>query len=87
MLFQLLFLILFGLLGILVSFLPGFGDVPLLLPWGTDPIVVQAFSYMRGAVDTLPYLELPLQLFLYSIAFEIAMLFGKLFLGSRNPVK
>lgn len=85
MIFQLLFTIVFGLLGVLLFFLPGFGDVPLLLPWGIDSIIVTVASYFRGAIETLPYLSVVLDVLLYALLFEGGLMVMKLFLGSRSP--
>lgn len=85
MIFQLLFSIIFGLLGVLLFFLPGFGDIPLLLPWGLDAVVVSFASLVKGAVDTLPYLSVLIEVFIYSIMFEGALIVLKMFLGARSP--
>lgn len=85
MILQILFFIIFGALSALTFFLPGYGDTPLLLPWGMDSLFVTMVSYYRGAIETLPYLSVVLTCFLYATLFEIAMFFIKLFLGSRAP--
>jgi len=85
MIFEILFFIIFGLLSALVFWLPGYGDVPLHLPWGIDPLFVQMSRYFHGAIDTLPYLEVVLVCFGYALLFELGMMFLKLFLGSRAP--
>ena len=84
MIFQLLFTIIFGLLGVLLFFLPGYGQVPLLLPWGIDPIVQKMAMYFNGAIVTLPYLQVVLQVLGIGLGFELALLVIRLFLGSRS---
>lgn len=56
------------------------------LPYGLDSILVTAVSYFRGAIDTLPYLSVVLDFFLYAVAFELVLLTLKLIFGSRTPV-
>jgi len=85
MIFEILFFIIFGLLSALTFWLPGYGEFPLLLPWGIDGVLQKMVSYYRGAIETLPYLEVVLQCFMYAILFELALLVLKLFLGSRTP--
>lgn len=85
MIFQLLFSIIFGLLGVLLFFMPGFGDVPLLLPWGLDDVFVSVSSWVAGAVETFPFLSVVMDIFLYILLFEIALMVLKLFLGARAP--
>lgn len=87
MIFQGLFYLIMGLLGLLTSWLPGYGNVPLLLPWGTDSLISTIISYYRGAIETLPYLATGLNAFIILLGFELAMLILKLFLGSRTPIK
>jgi len=86
MIFQGLFYLIMGLLGLFASYLPGYGQVPLLLPWGVDGILSSIVSFYRGAMETLPYLRAGLNAFLIILAFEIGMLILKLFLGSRTPL-
>lgn len=62
-----------------------FGSV-FLLPWGIDAIFVTMVSYFRGAINTLPYLEVVLTCFLIAVGFEISLLVLKLIFGSRTPV-
>jgi len=85
MIFQILYFLIFGILSALTFWMPGYGDVPLLLPWGIDAIFVQMAGYFKGAIETLPYLQVVLTCFLIVIAFEIGMMFIKMFLGSRAP--
>jgi len=85
MIFEILFFILFGLLGVLLGWLPGWGQVPLLLPWGIDSVMVTAVSYYRSIIETVPYLEVLMQAFLYALGFELAMIVLKVFLGARVP--
>jgi hypothetical protein len=76
-----------GFLAFLFSWLPGAGDVPLLLPWGTDHSIVLAVGYFRGIMSTFPYLEVVWICFGYVILFEIGLLLLKFILGSRTPGK
>jgi len=85
MIFQILYFIIFGILSALSFWLPGYGDVPLLLPWGMDSLLTTASSYYHGAISTLPYLDIVMKCFLLAVTFEIAMMFIKLFLGNRAP--
>lgn len=85
MLFQILFFIVFGILSALTFWLPGYGDYPLLLPWGIDELFVTMSSYFHGAIETLPYLEVVLKAFGYALLFEIALVILKLFIGHRAP--
>jgi len=85
MIIQILFMLIFGILSAMASFLPGYGDIPLLLPWGIDEVFTNMSSYFHGAIETLPYLEIVLQCFLYALLFEIALFVIKLILGSRAP--
>jgi len=85
MIFEILFFLIFGLLSALTFWLPGYGDVPLLLPWGMDEIFTTMSSYFHGAIETLPYLRTLLTAFGYALLFELAMLIIKVFLGSRTP--
>lgn len=56
-----------------------------VLPYGVDSVLISAVSWFRGAVETLPYLEIVLTYFLYAVAFEIVLLLVKMVLGSRTP--
>lgn len=85
MIFNIIFFLLFSLLTALLSWLPGYGDLPMLLPFGIDGVFVSAVSYFRGAIETLPYLEVVFNLFGIAILFEVALLILRLFLGSRSP--
>jgi len=51
-----------------------------------DPVFSTMVSYYHGAIETLPYLAIGFEMFLYLLGFELAMLFLKLFLGSRTPM-
>jgi len=86
MIIQILFQLLFTLASTLLSFFPGWGIYPLPLPWGLDPVFSTMVSYYHGAIETLPYLAIGFEMFLYLLGFELAMLFLKLFLGSRTPM-
>jgi len=66
---------------ILTSWLP---DVE-VLPLGLDPILNTAVGYFNGVTETLPYLNVVWQCFLYILSFEILLLVLKIFLGSRVP--
>jgi len=81
MILQLLIAILLGTLEIIFSWLPSVET----LPFGIDSALTLAVSYFRGAIDTLPYLEIVWTCFLYLVGFEILMLLLKFFLGHRAP--
>jgi len=85
MIFSILFFVILSVLSILTQFLPGAGVVPFVLPWGIDEFLVQMSAYFHGAINTFPYLEVVLRCFLYAFLFEIALIFIRLFLGSRTP--
>jgi hypothetical protein len=74
-----------SLLGMITSWLPGFGDVPLLLPWGTDGILIQMVSGLRGASSTFPYINALINSFIVTLTFELGLLTMKLVLGARTP--
>lgn len=56
-----------------------------ILPWGIDSVFVTMASYFRGAIETLPYLEVVLSVFIYGVLFEIGLMVVKVFLGHRAP--
>lgn len=85
MLFQILFFIVFGILSALTFWMPGYGEYPLPLPWGTDSLFQTMSSYYHGAIETLPYLEVVLEAFGYALLFEIALVILRLFIGHRAP--
>lgn len=85
MILQILFFLIFGILGAFGSIMPGYGEIPLPLPWGIDSLFVTASNYFHGAMETLPYLQVVWTCFLLALGFELAMLIMKLFLGSRTP--
>lgn len=85
MIFELLFTIIFALLSLLTFYLPGYGQTPLQLPWGIDSLFQQMSSYFHAAINTLPYLQTTLTVFLYALLFELALLIFKIILGSRTP--
>jgi len=72
------------LIAIGTAFTSVFGSVS-VLPFGIDSIVSTAVSYFYGAIDTVPYLEVVWDCFLWIILFEVSLLIGKLILGSRMP--
>lgn len=75
-----------GLVGLFTQWLPGYGENPLLLPWGTDELIQNIISSYYGAIETLPYLKAGLTAFAILITFEMTLLLLKLFLGSRTPM-
>lgn len=85
MILQILFTIIFSLLGVLLFFLPGYGEVPLKLPWGIDELMQSIVGVFNTAIDSFPYLGTLSTIILLGIGFEIAMMFIKLFLGHRAP--
>jgi len=85
MIFQILFFILAGVLGALLQFLPGYGEIPLLLPWGIDSILVYGVSLFKLVAIAIPPLSVVLNAFLYYVIFKIALLVLRLFIGHRAP--
>lgn len=85
MIFQILFFILSPLINALKSLLPCGDPACVTLPFGLDPLFVQISSYWHGAMITVPYFQVVWTCFLYVMAFELALLVLKLFLGSRAP--
>ena len=81
MLIQLLLQILISTVNVIFSWLPAVDT----LPFGIDSAFISAMMYFNGAIDTLPYLEIVFDSFLYVIGFEVLLLVLKLFLGSRTP--
>jgi len=55
------------------------------LPFGLDGIFTTAISIFNGAMNTLPYIAVVWDCFLYLLGFEIFMLVLKMFLGDRAP--
>jgi len=85
MIFQILFFIIAGIIGVITSLIPGSGQIPLLLPFGIDPIFVSAITtYKAFAIHNWP-LVFPMAMAVIYIAFEGGMLFLKLLLGHRAP--
>lgn len=61
-----------------------FGEVSLPDIFSTN--LLKMVQYYNTAIDTLPYLQLPMQVFVYTIIpFEIGLLLLKVFAGSRTP--
>lgn len=55
------------------------------LPFGIDGILTTAVSYYHGITETVPYLQVVWNCFLFVLAFEVVLLVLKLVLGSRLP--
>jgi len=88
MIFEILFALIFGVLGVLLSFLPGY-DVSsgiLYLPFGIDEILVLVSSAFHGAIESFPYLQAVLVALLAVVSFEIVVIVLRLFIGHRTPV-
>lgn len=76
------------LLGILFVFFPKvyLSDIPLVGDTITSVLATIGGTWAM-ALDTVPYLELPWNVFLYVIIpFEILLLVMRFFLGNRVPV-
>lgn len=87
MILQILFFIIFAIIGIPGSYLPGYGSVPLLLPWGLDEVFLLAMQYFYAFVAIFPPLGIVMTAFLFLLLWKLIHLFIKLFLGSRSPVQ
>jgi len=85
MILELLFLIIFGILSVVGIFLPGYGEVPLKLPWGVDQYVETASGWVHSFVGYVWPAEVILTVALIYLGFRLGMVFLKLFLGSRTP--
>lgn len=81
MIIQLLITIALGFLTILFGWLPSVDS----LPFGIDSAFITLVSYFRGAIQTLPYMQVVWNCFLYLLGFEILMVVLKFFLGHRAP--
>jgi hypothetical protein len=55
------------------SFLPGYGQVPLLLPWGLDNIVTQGVMGYRILAQSFPPFTVVLNAFIIYLGFRIAL--------------
>ncbi len=55
------------------QFLPGNGQVPLLLPWGTDDIVSSGVAGFKVIAQSFPPFDIVLQAFLIYIGFKIIL--------------
>jgi len=75
MIIQLLITILLGAIELLFGWLPTVET----LPFGIDGALTLVVSYFRGAITTLPYLEIVWDVFLYALAFEILLVVVKFF--------
>jgi len=81
MILQLLIQIVISAITIMFSWLPSVET----LPFGIDTILQFAVDLFKGAINTIPYLEVVWICFLYAISFEILLLILKFFLGHRSP--
>lgn len=82
MILQILYSLLYIVLTLLFSWLPD-GS---FLPWGTDPIFIEAVSYFRAFMIIFWPLEIVLEVFLVYLLFLLAMKILKFFVGHRAPV-
>lgn len=55
------------------AFLPGAGQVPLLLPWGTDAILLQAVTGYKLLAGAFPPFQTILTAFIIYLLFRIAL--------------
>jgi len=83
MILQILFSLIYIIAVLLFAFLPP-GDI---LPWGLDPIFLNASMFFRTFMDIFWPLEIVLNTFLLYLGFLIAMRIMKLFIGHRAPVQ
>jgi len=81
MIIQLILFIVIQTVNILFSWLPAVDTLPL----GLDSVFVSASMAIHGAMDTVPYIVIVWQCFLYALGFEILLKVLKVFLGSRVP--
>lgn len=86
MIFQILYFIIVGILSVIGSFFPGYGEIPLLLPWGLDNILIVGFAYLNAFIDIFPPIGIVLEAFIIYLGFRLGMIFLKLFIGHRAPV-
>lgn len=70
-----------NVLSIMFSFLPSVTT----LPYGIDPIAVQAMGYVRAMIVIFPPLGVILQAFLYYLGFRLILAIVKVILGGRAP--
>lgn len=66
-----------------------FSIIPVVsLPASFQILLISMIRYYNGAITTLPYLELPMELLVYSIIpFELSIILMRVFMGNRSPVK
>lgn len=55
------------------AYLPGAGQVPLLLPWGTDSILLQAVTAYKDLAIAFPPFQTVLTAFIIYMLFRIAL--------------
>ena len=62
-----------NVIGFFTQYLPGAGQVPLLLPWGTDAILTQAVQAYKVLAGAFPPFQTILDAFTIYIGFRIIM--------------
>jgi len=81
MIIHILLSILIVFFNILTSWLPAVDT----LPFGIDTILATAVSYYHGITETIPYLQVVWNCFIFALGFEMALLLLKFILGHRSP--
>lgn len=81
MITQILFTIIFSILGLFLNWLPLVTE----LPFGLDNLLQNMVGYYQSAMITVPYLEVVWECFLWIISFEIVLLIAKFAFGNRLP--
>ncbi len=73
MILEIIMFAILSILGIFAQFIPGSGQVPLLLPWGLDDIINAGVVGYKTLSTAYPPFAIVLQAFIIYIGFKITM--------------
>ena len=73
MIFEIIMYVITIVLKFLGQFLPGYGTVPLQLPWGTDAWISQGITGYEILAQSFPPMGVVMTAFLIYIGFKIAV--------------
>lgn len=73
MLFEIAIYMLDTVINFFGSFLPNYGEFPILLPWGLDNLLIQGVTGFKILSTAFPPFQIVLQAFIIYIGFRIIM--------------